>query len=88
MKLFDFPPSGNGYKVRLLLSHLERPYRYIPVDVLKGETRTPRFLEMNPNGRIPVLELDDGTFLFESNAILHWLAQDTAYWPRSPLPQA
>ncbi len=88
MKLFDFPPSGNGYKVRLLLSHLERPYRYIPVDVLKGETRTPRFLEMNPNGRIPVLELDDGTFLAESNAILHWLAQDTAYWPRGPLAQA
>lgn len=88
MRLFDYPPSGNGYKVRLLLSHLERPYQYVPVDILKGETRTPQFLEKNPNGRIPLLELDDGTSLAESNAILYFLAQNTPYWPGTALAQA
>ena len=88
MRLFDYPLSGNGYKVRLLLSHLERPYEYVPVDILKGDTRTPQFLERNPNGRIPLLELDDGTFLAESNAILYLLAQSTPYWPQTTLAQA
>lgn len=88
MRLFDYPASGNGYKVRLLLSHLDRPYEYVPVDILKGETRTPHFLEKNPNGRIPLLELDDGTYLAESNAILYLLAQNTPYWPNTALAQA
>jgi len=88
MRLFDYPLSGNGYKVRLLLSHLERPYEYVPVDILKGDTRTPQFLERNPNGRIPLLELDDGTFLAESNAILYLLSQNTPYWPQTTLAQA
>jgi glutathione S-transferase len=81
MRLYDFPPSGNGYKVRLLLAHLRRQYEYVPVDILRGETRTPAFLRMNPNGRIPVLELDDGSHLAESNAILYLLAQGTRFWP-------
>jgi glutathione S-transferase len=88
MRLFDYPLSGNGYKVRLLLSHLEIAYEYVPVDILKGETRTPQFLERNPNGRIPLLELDDGTYLAESNAILYLLAQNTPYWPQTTLAQA
>lgn len=88
MRLFDYPLSGNGYKVRLLLSHLEIPYEYVPVDILKGETRTSQFLEKNPNGRIPVLELEDGTYLAESNAILYLLAQNTPYWPTAILAQA
>jgi glutathione S-transferase len=88
MRLFDYPLSGNGYKVRLLLSHLEIPYEYVPVDILKGETRTPQFLERNPNGRIPLLELDDGTYLAESNAILYLLAQNTPYWPQTTVAQA
>lgn len=70
MKLYDYPKSGNGYKVRLLLGHLNKPYKYIPLDILHGETRTKEFLQKNPNGKIPLLELDDGTFLPESNAIL------------------
>jgi glutathione S-transferase len=88
MRFFDYPPSGNGYKVRLLISHLERPYLYAPVDILKGETRTPQFLEKNPNGRIPLLALNDGTYLAESNAILYLLAQNTPYWPSTTLARA
>ena len=88
MKLYDYPKSGNGYKVRLLLAHLAIMYEYIPVDILKGETRTPGFLQKNFNGRIPVLELDDGTCLPESNAILFYLSHGTQYWPDSVLEQA
>lgn len=88
MKLFDYPPSGNGYKVRLLLAHLRREYEYIPLDILKGETQTPIFLEKNPNGQIPLLQLDDGSYLPESNAILYYLAQNTPYWPTSAIDQA
>ncbi|MCC6208999.1 MAG: glutathione S-transferase family protein [Gammaproteobacteria bacterium] len=88
MKLYDDPISGNGYKARLLLAHLSRPYRYIPIDILRGESRTPDFLKKNLNGRIPVLELDDGRCLPESNAILYFLSQGTAYWPDEAFAQA
>ena len=88
LRLFDFLPSGNGYKVRLLLSHLELPYELVELDILKGETRTPDFLMKNPNGRIPLLELEDGTYLSESNAILFHLSRGTPYWPDDPLAQA
>ena len=88
MKLYDDPRSGNGYKVRLLLAHLALPYQYVFVDILRGETRTEEFLEKNLNGRIPVLELDDGTRLPESNAILYFLSQGTKYWPDDLLEQS
>lgn len=81
MKLYDYPKSGNGYKVRLLLGHLNQSYEYISLDILRGETRTERFLRKNPNGRIPLLELDDETFLPESNAILFFLAQGQGTGP-------
>ena len=54
------------------------------MDIYEGETRTPQFLAKNPNGRIPTLELDDGTFLAESNAILWYLAENTPFVPRGP----
>ncbi|MDX1714164.1 MAG: glutathione S-transferase N-terminal domain-containing protein, partial [Halomonas venusta] len=63
MILHDYRPSGNGYKVRLLLNLLDRPYDYRHYDIVHGETRTPAFLQKNPAGKIPVLELDDGRFL-------------------------
>ena len=63
MKLYDFHDSGNGYKVRLLCAFLGLPYDYIEKDITAGETRTPEFLAKNPNGRIPLLELDDGVTL-------------------------
>ena len=88
MRLYDFHESGNGYKVRLLLSHLGVPYERIELDILKGETRTAEFLALNPNGRIPTLVLDDGRVLPESNAILYYLAQGTDYWPEDRFAQA
>ncbi len=80
--------SGNCYKVKLLLHRLERPHRWIHVDILKGETHAPGFLERNPNGKIPVLELEDGRFLFESNAILYFLAHGTPFLPADPWQRA
>jgi len=74
-------PSGNGYKVRLLLTHLGIPFERIEVDIIKGLTRTPEFLQKNRNGRIPVVELEDGRFLAESNAILFYFAEGTPFLP-------
>jgi len=88
MRLYDDPRSGNGYKVRLALAQLGRDYDYFLVDVIRGETRSAEFLAVNPNGRVPVLETDDGTRLPESNAILFYLAQGTQLWPGGRLQQA
>ena len=81
LRLHDNHLSGNGYKPRLLLAHLGRTYERIEVDTLKGGSRTPGFLAMNRNGRIPVLTLEDGSFLAESNAILYYLAEGSRFWP-------
>jgi len=81
LRLYDYLPSGNGYKVRLLLSHLEIPFELVELDIVKGETRTPEFLAKNPNGKIPVLETEDGRYLPESNAILWYLAEGTPFLP-------
>ncbi len=88
MKLYDYPPSGNGYKVRLALAVLGISYEYIPLDILAGDTRTSGFLAKNANGRIPLLQLPDQTYLAESNAILYYLAQGSDLWPRSIVDQA
>jgi glutathione S-transferase len=88
MKVYDFTGSGNGYKTWLLMSQLRMPFQRIERDILKGETRTPKFLKKNPNGRIPTLELDDGTFLFESGAILWYLAEGTPFAPADRLARA
>jgi glutathione S-transferase len=79
--LHGFSPSGNCQKVRLLLEQLGREYRWIEVDSANGETRTPGFLAKNPNGKVPMLETDDGRILVESNAMLFWLAEGTAFLP-------
>ncbi|MGN6511956.1 MAG: glutathione S-transferase family protein [Lysobacteraceae bacterium] len=76
-----YSPSGNCHKVRLLLEQLGRPYRWVETDSTAGATRTPAFLALNPNGKVPVLELDDGRVLPESNAILCWLAEGTPFLP-------
>ena len=80
MKLYNVSYSGNSYKVRLLLAHLGMPCETIEVDILKGQSRTPEFLKINPNGRTPVLD-DNGFVLAESNAILAYLARGTKYLP-------
>ena len=81
LRLYDFHDSGNGYKVRLLLGQLGIPYEIVEVDILSGKSRTPEFLARNINGRIPVLELEDGRHLAESNAILFYLAEGTPLLP-------
>ena len=81
LELFDYLDSGNGYKIRLLLAQLNLPYRHRELDIMRGETRTPEFLAINPNGRIPVLGLGDGRYLAESDAILWYLAEGTPYLP-------
>nr|WP_207956964.1 glutathione S-transferase family protein [Rubrobacter tropicus] len=89
MILHDYLPSGNGYKVRLLLTQLGIPFERIEYDVTLGETRTPEFLQrVNPNGRVPVLETDEGEFLAESDAILFYLADGTRFFPEGRLERA
>jgi glutathione S-transferase len=73
--------SGNCYKVKLMLVHLGLAHTWEHVDIMKGESRTAEFLARNPNGRVPVIRLPDGRFLAESNAILAYLADGSAYLP-------
>ena len=79
--LYDYLPSRNAWKVRQLLHHLQRPYRQVFVSIFEGAGRAPDFLRINPSGRVPVLVLDDGRPLAESNAILAYLADGTRYLP-------
>ena len=89
MRLHDHLSSGNGYKVRLLLAQLGVPFERIEYDIDRGETRTPEFLEkVNANGRVPVLETDDGELLPESNAILFYLAEGTPFLPEGRIERA
>src|SRR5256886_11530777 len=88
LRLYDNLVSGNAYKVRLILRLLGIPFERVEVDIVRGESRTPEFLAKNPEGRIPVLRLEDGTHLFESNAIVCYLAEGTPYLPEGRLARA
>jgi len=88
LRLYDYLASGNAYKVRLLLHQLGIPFERVETDIVRGETRTPEFLARNPNGRIPTLELEDGTHLAESNAILFYLAEGTPFLPATRFERA
>ena len=79
--VYGMKASGNCYKIWLLLEQLGQPYRWIEIDSTQGETRTPEFLAKNANGRVPLLELEDGRRLPESNAILCYLAEGSRYLP-------
>ncbi len=79
--LYSMQDSGNCYKLRLTMTQLDIPYRLEDIDILKGESRTPEFLEKNANGKVPTLELDDGRFITESNAAMFYLAEGTALLP-------
>lgn len=72
--------SGNCHKVRLLLELLSKDYRWIEIDSAHGATRTAEFLSLNPNGKVPIVVLDDGRVLTESNAILYFFAQGTPWF--------
>ena len=79
IRLYDYLPSGNGYKVRLLLTQLGIAFERVELNIIKGETRTREFLGKYPNGRIPAVEFDDGKLLFESNAIIMYFADGTPF---------
>ncbi len=88
MRLHDYAASGNCYKVRLLLALLDRPLERVSVDIFAGDTLGPAFGRLNPARETPVLELDDGSALVQSAAILWFLAEGTALLPEDPLERA
>jgi len=81
LTLYSMPGSGNSYKPRLLLAHLGLSFHHIPMDANDGSTRTDEYRAKNPNGKLPLLALDDGRYLAESNAILLYLADGTRFLP-------
>jgi len=87
-KLYSMQRSGNSYKARLALALLNKPYRAIEVDILQGESRTPDFLAKNPSGQVPILEVEEGHYLAESNAILWFLSIDSPLAPASKFGRA
>ena len=88
MIIYGDVDSGNCYKIKLLLSLLNINHRWIHVDILNKDTQTAEFLSLNPNGKIPVLVLDNGRVLSESNAILGYLAEGTELIPADPYMKA
>ena len=78
--IYGYSPSGNCHKLRMLLGHLGRDYRWVETDSPHGATRTAAYLAKNPNGKVPMIETDDGRVMVESNAILTWLADGTKYF--------
>ena len=81
MRLYDYLPSGNGYKVRLLLTQLGVDFEFVDLDITQGVTREPDFLARNPNGKVPTVELDDGRHLSESHAILWYFGEGSQFVP-------
>lgn len=81
MKIYGDLVSGNCYKIKLLCSFLDIAHEWIHMDIMNGDTRTDDFLDKNPNGKIPLLELEDGRFLAESNAMLVYLAYGSDLLP-------
>lgn len=88
MKIYGDMRSGNCYKIKLLAALLQIAHQWEPVDILAGETRTAQFAAKNPNAKIPVLELDDGRVLWESNAIIDFLARGSDLLPDDRFLQA
>jgi glutathione S-transferase len=88
MRLYDYGPSQNCFKVRLLAAHLGLALEIVPVSIFKGDAASPAFLAKNPMGGVPVLETDSGECLAESNAILAFLAEGTRYLPRDGIGRA
>lgn len=92
LTVYGMKLSGNCYKVQLALEQLGLPYRWVEVNSAAGETRTAEYLRMNPNGKVPLLEVTEGQYLAESNAILCYLADGSALlpsnrWQRAQLMQ-
>ena len=88
LTLHDYLPSQNGWKIRVLLGLLKTPYNSRLVSIFEGESRTDAFLTLNPAGAVPVLELEDGRAIAESNAILAYLAEGTPLLPEDRYQRA
>ena len=88
LRVYGMSASGNCHKVRMALEALAVPYEWTEIDPARGQTRTPGFLAMNPNGKVPVLEISPGVYLPESNAILCYLGDDTPLLPRDRMQRA
>lgn len=88
MKIYGDIKSGNCYKIALTAAVLNIEHEWVPIDILKNETSTSEFLQKNPNGKVPLLELDDGRCLSESNAIVNYLARDSALIPDEDFARA
>jgi glutathione S-transferase len=88
LTLYDYLPSQNAYKVRLLLSHLGRPYRTEIVSIFEGAGQRPEYRAINPTGAVPAIRLEDGRVIAESLAILVFLAEGTPYLPADPYLRA
>ncbi len=88
MKIYGDTGSGNCLKVKYVVDHLRLPYTWVPIDIMKAETKTPEFLGRFPMGRIPAVELGDGRRLAESNAIIRYLARGSALLPDDGFAQA
>ena len=85
--VYGSTPSGNCWKVRQILELIQTPYRWVETDSNAGATRTAEFLAMNPNGKVPLVELEDGARVTESNAILAHFAEGTPWLPPAGLPR-
>jgi glutathione S-transferase len=86
--LYDYLPSGNGYKCRLVMKALAMPYELVQLDIVAGATRTPEFLAINPNGKIPVLAIPGRGPIAESHAIISYLAEGSSLVPSDPYERA
>ncbi len=88
MRIFGDIASGNCLKVKYTADHLGLPYTWVAVSALDGETKKPEFLARNPMGQVPVVELDDGRHLAQSNAIIRYLARGSSLLPEDAFTQA
>lgn len=86
--LYDYLPSQNAWKVRTLLQHLQLPYKQEFISIFEGDGQQAQYLDVNPTGAVPAIKLADGQTIAESNAILVYLADNSAYYPNSPIDQA
>ena len=88
MKIYGDTNSGNCLKVKWVCDRLGLPYTWIPVDVLKHESRTPQFLKLNSAGQVPVVDFEDGRTLAQSNAIIRYLARGSDLIPNDAFAAA
>ena len=88
MKIYGDSNSGNCLKVKYTADYLSLGYEWVTVDITRGENRSPEFLRINPQVQVPVLELEDGHYLAQSNAIIRYLAHGSVLLPEDPYLQA